>query len=246
VAGFVLVHGAWHGAWCWRDVVRELESRGHAVEAVDLPGHGENPAAPGSVGFDEYVDTVCAAVARAPRPLVLVGHSLGGLPITQAAERLPERIDLLAYVAAFLPADGQALRDLTATDHEDSLIVKNLVVDRVAGTSRVDAAALRETFYGECDPADAEWAERQLVPESLRALSEPVRITSGRGGGVPRMYVEALRDRAVTVRKQRAMQAAVPCGLVRTLEADHSPFLSAPLELSACLEEGADAVRRSG
>lgn len=246
MAGFVLVHGAWHGAWCWRDVVAELESRGHAVEAVDLPGHGENPAAPGSFGFDDYVDTVCAAVARAPRPLVLAGHSLGGLSITQAAERLPGRIDLLAYVTAFLPADGQTLRDLTATDHEESLIVRNLLVDREAGTSRIDPAAVRATFYGECAAADAEWAEGQLVPESLRALSQPVRLTPERGGRVPRMYVEALRDRAITVRKQRAMRADVPCPLVRALEADHSPFLSASSGLTDCLEEGAAAVGRGG
>src|ERR1700749_4876043 len=97
VAGFVLVHGAWHGAWCWRDVAPALRVAGHAVEAIDLPAHGEGERAPGSVRLEEYVEAVCAAVERAPRPVVLVGHSFGGVPITQAAERLPDRIGLLVY-----------------------------------------------------------------------------------------------------------------------------------------------------
>lgn len=245
MAGFVLVHGAWHGAWCWRDVAPELERRGHTVEALDLPGHGDAPGDPGAVTLDEYVAAVCAAVERAPRPTVLVGHSFGGVSITAAAEELPERIDLLVYLCAFLPTDGQSVVDLAATDFEDSLAAANQVVDAEAGVAWIEPAARRETLYGACAEADAEWAAARLVPEGLAPQAQPVRVTPERGGRVRRMYVETLRDRAIPPRKQRAMVAAAPAR-VRSIDGDHSPFLSAPDQVIARLEEAAawaEAIR---
>jgi pimeloyl-ACP methyl ester carboxylesterase len=245
VAGLVLVHGAWHGAWCWRDVAPELELRGHAVEALDLPGHGDAPGDPAAVTLDELVDAVCAAVERAPRPTVLVGHSFGGVAITAAAERLPERIDRLVYLCAFLPADGQSVVDLAATDFEDSLALANQVVDVDAGVAWIEPDARRETLYGACSAADAEWAAARLVPEGLAPQAQPVRITDERGGRVPRTYVETLRDRAIPLRKQRAMTAVVPVAAVRTIDADHSPFLSAPDQVVRHLAEAAERAGAS-
>jgi pimeloyl-ACP methyl ester carboxylesterase len=239
VAGFVLVHGAWHGAWCWRDVAPALRAAGHEVEAIDLPGHGGGPRPEAELTLDAYVDAVCAAVRRAPRPSVLVGHSLGGLSITGAAERLGDRIDLLVYLCAFLPGDGQSIADLAAVDFEDSLAAVNQVVDARAGVGWIDPAGVRETFYGTCTEADAAWAAERLVPEALAPQAEPVRISAERGGAVPRMYVETLRDRAIPTRKQRAMVAASPVALLRTIDSDHSPFLSAPDQVCRHLEEAA-------
>lgn len=245
MAGFVLVHGAWHGAWCWRDVVPALREAGHGVEAVDLPGHGECGREAGLVSFDEYVETVCAAVQRAPRPLILVGHSLGGMSITQAAERLPDRIDLLVYLCAFLPADGQSVVDLAATDFEDSLVAANQVVDVGAGVAWIDPGGARETLYGTCAEADAEWAEARLVPEGLAPQSQPVRISAARGGRVPRMYIETACDRAIPPRKQRAMVAATPVRQLRTIDSDHSPFLSASDQVIRHLEQAAASTDSS-
>jgi pimeloyl-ACP methyl ester carboxylesterase len=245
VAGLVLVHGAWHGAWCWRDVAPELERRGHTVAAIDLPGHGDAPGDPAAATLDGYVAAVCAAVERAPRPTVLVGHSLGGAAITAAAEKLPERIDLLVYLCAFLPVDGQSVVDLAATDFEDSLAAANQAIDAAAGVGFIEPGARRETLYGTCADADADWASARLVPEALAPQAEPVRISPGRGGRIPRMYVETLRDRAIPLRKQRAMVAAAPAR-VRTIDSDHSPFLSAPDQVVAHLEEAAgwaEAIR---
>ena len=84
---FVLVHGAWHGAWCWEKVAPLLEARGHAVHAIDLPGHGDDPQPPGTVGWDDYMKRMGEALAACAEPPVLVGHSLGGAVITGAADR---------------------------------------------------------------------------------------------------------------------------------------------------------------
>ena len=100
---FVLVHGAWHGAWCWEQVVPRLGARGHSARAIDLPGHGQDPKPPGAVSFDDYMSRMGDVIEAAPEPPILVGHSLGGAVITGAADRWPERIGALVYLCAMLP-----------------------------------------------------------------------------------------------------------------------------------------------
>jgi pimeloyl-ACP methyl ester carboxylesterase len=97
LARFLLVHGSWHGAWCWRDVLPLLRDAGHEAEAMDLPGHGEDRTPASEVTLDAYADAVVSAL----RPgTVLVGHSMGGYAITAAAERAAKRISKLIDVAA--------------------------------------------------------------------------------------------------------------------------------------------------
>ena len=95
---YVLVHGAYHGAWCYAKVVPLLEAAGHTAIAVDLPGHGDNLVPMADVTLDNYVDHVCDIIGAKDGKVILVGHSLGGLTITQVAERMPERIDWLVYL----------------------------------------------------------------------------------------------------------------------------------------------------
>src|SRR5690242_8929821 len=95
---FVLVHGAWHGAWCWDKVVPLLEIKGHSAHAIDLPGHGRDLTPTAEVTLERYVERVCQALVAEPEPAVLVGHSMSGMVITQAAERCPEHIQMLVYL----------------------------------------------------------------------------------------------------------------------------------------------------
>jgi pimeloyl-ACP methyl ester carboxylesterase len=234
MARFVLVHGAWHGGWCWEKVAPLLQAAGHTVDAVDLPGHGDSPAAIGEMTLETYARRVADHVEAAGGPVVLVGHSMGGIPITQAAELAVDRIETLVYVTAFLPNDGQSLAQLAEGD-PDALVHPNLIVDEAAGSCTVAEPALRDTFYGECSAEDAAQAAARLVPESLAAIGTPVRITEERAGSIRRIYVECARDRAISIAKQREMWAARPCEQVLTLDTDHSPFLSTPKELAAHL-----------
>lgn len=231
MATLVLVHGAWHGGWCWRKIVPLLESAGHRVDVLDLPGHGDNPAPVSEMTLDANARLVADRVEAAGEPVVLVGHSMGGISITQAAELVPERIATLVYVTAFLPGDGQSLVELADGD-PSALVQPNLVVDEAAGSCVIDEQARQAVFFGECSDEDARWAAAQLVPESLAAVAAPVRITEERAGVVARVYIECERDRAISIAKQRQMWAARPCARVFTLDADHSPFLSRPRELA--------------
>jgi pimeloyl-ACP methyl ester carboxylesterase len=230
MARFVLVHGAWHGGWCWQKVAPLLQAEGHTVDAVDLPGHGDSPATIGDMTLETYARRVVDHVEAAGGPVVLVGHSMGGMSITQAAELAVDRIETLVYVTAFLPNDGQSLVQLAEGD-PDALVHPNLIVDEAAGSCTVAEQARRDTFYGECSAEDAAQAAARLVPESLAAMGTPIRVTEERAGSIRRIYVECLRDRAISIAKQREMWAARPCEQVLAIDTDHSPFLSRPQEL---------------
>lgn len=234
MSSFVLVHGAWHGGWCWDKVVPLLEAEGHSVTAIDLPGHGSNPSAVAGMTLDAYAREIAGAVERAEAPVILAAHSMGGMPSTQAAELVPEKIEALVYVCAFLPGNGQSLMQLADND-PDAQVLPNLHVDEEAGVCEVAEDARVACFYAECAPEDAAAAAVRLVPESLAAFATPVSITEERAGSVRRVYVECVRDRAISIAKQREMHAARPCERVLAIDTDHSPFLSRPKELAAHL-----------
>ena len=113
MARFVLVHGAFGGAWCWEPVTAPLEALGHTVEALDLPGGGDDQTPVADVTLESCAERVCAVLGARSEPAVLVGYSMGGAIITQAAANCPERVASMIFVCAFMPADGQSLLDLT-------------------------------------------------------------------------------------------------------------------------------------
>jgi pimeloyl-ACP methyl ester carboxylesterase len=241
MARFVLVHGAFHGAWCWEPFVAELAGRGHAVSTFDLPGSGDDTTPPGEVTLDAYAARICDALAEQPEPPVLVGHSMGGVAITQAAARCPERIARLVYVAAFLPAGGQSLVDLTKLpEGAGDMVQANMVVEGEPPLATMPAAAAREAFYGLCPPERAAWATERLRPQPLAPFVTPVQSADG-GATPPRAYVITARDRAIPTALQRRLVADNPDVDAVELDADHSPFLSRPAELADALERFAAA-----
>ena len=174
MADYVLVHGAWCGAWCYEQLADELRAAGHRVVAVELPGLGADAARfhPG-ITLGDHIAHVEAEVARAGFDrFVLVGHSYGGMVITGAAARLGSRIDALVYVDAFLPGDGQSLWDLTG-DWEHAHYID--------GQKHTPGAIA--PLPGFAHPA--------LTPHPLLTLVEAVRLT-GEEAKVPRrLYIFA-------------------------------------------------------
>jgi pimeloyl-ACP methyl ester carboxylesterase len=232
---FLLIHGAWHGAWCWHKIVPRLEERGHTVLAPDLPAMGIDRTPANRVSLATWRDFVCGIVDSAAEPVVLVGHSRGGIVISEVAEHRPERIRGLVYVTAFLLRDGECLFDLAGSDPQ-SLVPPNMVMSADKTSSTLRNEALRDLFYGECSDEDLALARLCLKPEPTLPLATPVRVTAERYGSVPRVYIECQRDRAVTPAMQRNMQAGSPCSPVLSLDTDHSPFFSRPDELARMLD----------
>ena len=234
MSSFLLVHGAWHGGWCWSKIEERLWRRGHQVLAPDLPSHGESRVPPATVTLDDYVDCLSDLLDQSRERVILVGHSMAGLVISEVAERRPEQVLALVYVTAFLLRDGQSIADVTRDDTE-SLARKARVVssDRLTVTTRDEAVAA--AFYGACSPEDVACAQARLKPQALAPFVSKASVTAERWGSVPRYYVECLRDRAIVPGLQHAMQAALPCRRSYPLDTDHSPFFSAPAQLTDVL-----------
>ena len=232
MAAYVLVHGSWHGGWCWERLVPLLEAGGHRVDAIDLPGHGDDTTPISGMTLESYAERVAERVEAAGEPVILVGHSMGGMAITQAAERVPDRIAKLVYLSALLPGDGQSLVALWSPVE---LVAQNQIVDESEGWGLIDEAVTREAFYAECSEADVQAATSRYVKESLAVVVTPVAITDARAGRVPRVYIECLRDKTITIANQRLMHEARPCERVLTIDTDHCPFYSRPEELATHL-----------
>jgi pimeloyl-ACP methyl ester carboxylesterase len=242
---FVLIHGAWHGGWVWGHVARLLRARGHTVHTPDLPGHGDDKTPVGEVTLQAYADRVAEVIDACREPVVLAGHSMGGVVISQAAEQRAERVSALVYVCAFLLRDNECLLQWSEPDRE-GLVVPNLEFSADGKSATIKMAVILQAFYGDCKAEDAKQMQSLLVPQATAPLSTPVHVTDGRYGKIPRFYVECLHDRAISISIQRQMYAAAGCKKVFTLDCDHSPMYSRPTGLVNCLMEAAELGRLPG
>jgi pimeloyl-ACP methyl ester carboxylesterase len=234
MTSFVLVHGAWHGAWCWERTIAALRALGHQAVAVDLPGHGDDPTPRETVTLDAYAASIETAVRTRIGRSVLVGHSMGGMAISAAAERCADRLEGLVYLAAFLPQDGESLLSIEGRNPKPA-VPPALVVEEGAPTVTLDPAKIPDLFYHDCSDEDVARAMERLTPQPLAPFAAPAALTADRFGAVPRSYVACAADRAVCIELQRDMIAASPCARVVELDASHSPFLSMPDRLAAAI-----------
>ena len=236
---FVLVHGACHGAWCWEKVAPLLQAGGHAVYTPDLPGLGEDLTAIAEISLDSYVEKVSELIGGIGHPVVLVGHSMGGIVITQTAEMIPEKIAALIYVTAFAPGHGETLLQY-ALDDPESLVLQNKQINEAEGTLTVATTALKECFYGLCTDHDAKKAMQRLRPQALAPLATPLALSAGKYRSVRRCYIECSADKAISPALQKRMQGNAALAASAVLHTDHSPFYSCPQELTRTLLRMAD------
>lgn len=238
MARFVLVHGAFGGAWCWEPVVGPLEAAGHTVEAFDLPGGGDDRTPVEEITLESCAARVCEVLAQRPEPGVLVGHSMGGVIITQAAARFPERIASLVYVCAFMPANGQSLLDLTRLpEGAGDMIQASIVIEGDPPVATLSEEATAAAIYNGCTSEQVAWAVARRRSQAVAPFATPVSVDDEVLAAIPRSYVLTLRDQALPPALQRRMIREHPCRRVIELDADHAPFLSATDELVAALIE---------
>jgi pimeloyl-ACP methyl ester carboxylesterase len=220
---FGLVHGAWHGAWCWDRLIPKLEHRGHRAIAVDLP------ASDPDAGYDAYAAAVMNAVDGVDGDdLVLVGHSLGGITIPVVASRRPVRH--LVYLCALVPKPGESLGAVAG----DAIVpgFGDSQVGHPDGSSSWDPDAAVEAFYHDCDPALARWAASQLRPQGWRIGNDPSPLEAL--PDAPSTYILCTEERAVRPDWSRRVAEAAGMRLIE-LPGSHSPFLSRPAELAKVL-----------
>jgi pimeloyl-ACP methyl ester carboxylesterase len=229
-----LIHGAWHGGWCWHKVVARLRKAGKRVEAPDLPSLGRDRTVVDEITLQSWTDSVCAHLDEEAGPVILVGHSRAGAVISQAAEARPQKVRTLVYLAAYLLADGESVAQRALQD-ERSLVTSNMIVAPDRKSCILRDTAIKDALYGDCPDEDVILAQSLLAPEALAPLTTPIRTSAANYGRVPRIYIECRRDRAVSLSEQRRMYGTMPCQAIISMDTDHSPFFSSPDELTAHL-----------
>lgn len=233
----VLVHGAWHGAWCWAPLQAELDRRGIASIAIDLPGHGASSAP--LTGLHGDAAAVSASLdelhRRSDAPVVLVGHSYGGAVITHAAAGRNDIAELV-YVAAFALDDGESvLGALGAMEPRDIALSAAMVPSEDGTSTTLDPAVAAGALYNECPDAAIAAALARLSPQPMATMTEAV-IGDPRST-ISSTYVVCAKDRSVHPDHQATM--ASRCSARIDLDTDHSPFVSAVGELADALQTAA-------
>ncbi len=231
---FILIHGSWHGAWCWNKLLPVIKDAGQTAIALDMPGRGNNPAPIEDQTLSNYVATTIEAIDLSKEAVYLVGHSAGGAVISQAAEERPARVESLIYLAAFMLTDGQSVLDIAGNDEGNEILpAAEFIEDGKAIVISPDKA--RKPLYMDCSEEDSNWAIEQLVAEATEPVGANIKLTAENYGRIPRFYIECLQDRGISPKSQRAMIAAQPPERVITMNTSHSPFISKPKELAGHL-----------
>jgi pimeloyl-ACP methyl ester carboxylesterase len=231
----LLVHGAFHTGECWSMLEPLLEARGFEVHVVTLGGHRGNPRPATEVNMQTYGDDVIASAEAIGRPCMLLGHSMGGMVISTAAERRPELFSSLVYLAAFAPGYGEkATSDLPPVSAAMMATPPQMLE---TGAIVYAEEAARRVFYNRCAPEVQDFAVARLSPQPIGGGMGRILTSEARLGTVPKHYIECTDDAALPITSQRTMQSYMSFRTIQTLDADHSPFLSAPAEL-------ADAILR--
>jgi pimeloyl-ACP methyl ester carboxylesterase len=228
MADVVLVHGAWHGSWCWRRVLPPLWAAGHRVLPVTLTGLGEraHQLSPDITLSTHVADVVTAMRAEECRDAVLVGHSYGGIVVTGAADELDSEVGRLVYVDAVVPTPGQSwamCAPPAARDERRAAIARH-------GYLPPPPASV----YG-VSGADADWVERRTTPQPGGVHEETLAFDVGKWLARPRTYVDCTSPALPTIDPSRRLVRSQDGWEIVELATGHDPMITAAEDLVAIL-----------
>ena len=235
---FILIHGAWLNAGIWDRIALRLRDAGHEVLTPELPGNGRDTTPASEVHLQTYVDAIATLISER-EDVVLVGHSMAGIVVSNLTEMMPKKITHLFYLAAFMLADGasvvsfqetqRALRSAQQGAPQGARGFLQFAPDKSYST--LNPELVPGKLCNMCTEADAQLLVRHLAQQPTGPRLDPVHISEARWGSVPRTYIKTLQDKSVATELQEAMLAQVPGTPVVELDSDHSPFYSKPEEL---------------
>ncbi len=236
----VLVHGAWHGAWCWEHVLDGLAARGIPAVAVDLPGHGDDPGPLGDLHSD--AGRVRHVLDNLAPPVVLVGHSYGGAVITEAGDH--PVVGHLVFLCALAPDDGETCMTVAVgrpgaaeISYEGRPDLGSGMIVSDDGLVSLEPSLAAAALYNDCTHEAMAWAVSRLGPQPLITLQQAPDAVAWRTR--PSTYVVCADDQIVHPDLQRQM-AKRCAGTAVEWQSDHSPFLSHPEQVVGLLVELAD------
>jgi len=224
MADFVLVHGAWHGAWCWKRILPGLWRAGHRAFPVTLTGTGERAhlLSP-DISLKTHIDDVAAVIeAEELRQAIVVGHSYAGIVITGLADRMPERIAHLVYLDAVVPLPGESW----SSGHPPQTQVQRR--EAIAATGSIPPAD--PALFG-LSGEDAEWVARRQTPQPGGVYDEALQFDAARVAALPRTFIDCTSPALATIAVMRERVRKEPGWQVHEIPTGHDPMISAPEEL---------------
>ena len=190
----LLVHGAWHGGWCWGLVSRDMENLGWSIFAPTLPGLGEraeemNP----TIGLDTHIDDIVDFILNENlTDFVMVGHSYGGMVITGVADRIKDRIMHIVYLDAALPDDGESMISYGPEQTEAMLAATKKQLQALAPDGIAMSSFPPEFLGVPKDHIYYEWVKNRLTPHPLKTWLDPIRLERSGSSGWPRTYIHCI------------------------------------------------------
>lgn len=236
VKTYVIVPGAWSGPYAWQTVKAKLEAQGQRVKVVQLAGHGsDQTTAYSKITLDQYRDKVISVIDSLNTKVILVGHSMGGMVISVVAEKIPNKIEKMIYLAAFLPKNGQTLFQLALTD-TTSLLGMKLQPNATYDSLDVVRSFLPDIFIQDGTADNKAFLIKNYKVEPGPPFNNPAILSTANFGSVDKYFIHTLQDHAVTYLLQKREVAAAGVTKTYKLNSSHSPFLSKPDSLTILLQ----------
>lgn len=238
VSSIVLVHGAWHGAWCWQRVLPALRTAGLNAHAVTLSGVGERAHLLGAVtGLATHIADVLGLIrSEELRDVVLVGHSYGGMVITGVADVLqreqPGLLRHLVYIDAVVPQPGESW----SSTHTPEAVAGRLAAAQASGIQAIPAPDA--SVFG-LEGADRDWVNRRQTPQPVVVYQDPLPFDATRVGALPRTFIDCSQPALPTIAVSRQRVRQEPGWRVRELATGHDPMVSQPGPLVQMLLDAA-------
>ncbi len=224
---FVLVHGAYHGGWCWEPLVERLKDRGHDALAPDLPGHAFKDGWIGQQEMSSYISAMVEVVDSLDTLPVLVGHSMSGAVVAGVAEQCPDKLEKVIFLAAYIPADGESVGDVVKTDSESHVRAGKVDVGGITAIT-LKPGVLADAFYNDATPRQLAWVEDRIQLQAAGPFREPIMLTQENFGRASKAAIVCTKDRAISVGHERWMAERAGCDPIIELDTGHSPFVTAP------------------
>lgn len=228
---FVLVHGAWHGGWCWRDLASELRDQGHRATTPTLTGLGErahllSPA----VDLETHISDIVSHIdSEELNDIILVGHSYGGFPVRGAAARRADKIAHVVYLDAFVPIDGEMVASYVPADRLAEWR------DALANNPVSTLPPLTPAAFGITAPDQSAWVERRLVPHPLRTYLQPLAIATKGGIQTSQHYIACMSPKLDVFDSTRERISQDKSFSFTELTAGHDVMVSEPALLAQTL-----------
>ncbi|KTD53257.1 Alpha/beta hydrolase family protein [Legionella santicrucis] len=233
---YLLVHGSWHGMWCWEKLIPYLCKQGHSVTCFDLPGSGSRFSEIDEVNLELLIDCVENEINKLSEPFCIVAHSFAGLLVARLSEKYAYKIHHTFYLAAWLPREDNSLVDMAVAFNNSNLPSIFIPAENSLWTA-LDPEGAKELFYHDCSEEDKQFATSRIKPKNKLPDHTPQQAVNPRYSIVKSTYVLCEKDRVVNPKSQLDMATCFGFqdSQIKNIATGHAPFLAKPLELANIL-----------